>query len=81
MTRATGQTLRLVGLAVEMVGVVLWVVYRDDPRKFRGVGLANITLAGVFLGMIILLGAWVVILSAPDRPSAGGKMGPRRDEW
>jgi hypothetical protein len=80
MTRATGQTLRLVGLAVEMVCVMLWVVYRADPRTIRGIALANIALAGVFLGLIILLSAWVVILSAPDRPAAGGKFGPRRDE-
>ena len=80
MTRATGQTLRLWGLATEMACLIVWVVARGGPRQVRGAGLANLALVGVFLGLILLLAGWVVILSAQGRPAAGGKSGPRRDE-
>jgi hypothetical protein len=77
MSQANGQILRLVGLAIEMVCLILWIVHRGDPRKVGGISLTNLLFAGVVLGFVLWLSGRVVIQFA----TAGRKPGPRPDGW
>ena len=73
MRRATGQSLRLAGLLIELLGAMRLVTDRDDVEaaQFRLPGGATVSpaWAAVVLGFVIwLVGTIVLLGSRPNRP-------------